>query len=116
MSPLSTGGFCEFRCHEAAERDLTTPAKSGRSPTAACAHTLLGLFDTCPRGRSMARMLPSRGQVLNKKESAARVAVSVDAMAIARVPRRGDGELDRHPTPQRGGCRMMFSQSRGWPI
>ena len=24
--PLSTGAFCEFRCHEAAVRDLTTPA------------------------------------------------------------------------------------------
>ena len=26
--PLSTGVFCEFRCHEAAVRDLTTPATS----------------------------------------------------------------------------------------
>ena len=30
-SPLSTGVFCEFRCHEAAVRDLTTPAINGRS-------------------------------------------------------------------------------------
>jgi hypothetical protein len=29
-SPLSTGVFCEFRCHEAAVRDLTTPAMSRR--------------------------------------------------------------------------------------
>lgn len=29
--PLSTGVFCEFRCHEAAVRDLTTPARSGPS-------------------------------------------------------------------------------------
>ena len=29
--PLSTGVFCEFRCHEAAVRDLTTPANCGRS-------------------------------------------------------------------------------------
>ena len=28
--PLSTGVFCEFRCHEAAVRDLTTPATTGR--------------------------------------------------------------------------------------
>ena len=28
--PLSTGIFCEFRCHEAAVRDLTTPATSDR--------------------------------------------------------------------------------------
>ena len=29
--PLSTGVFCEFRCHEAAVRDLTTPAITCRS-------------------------------------------------------------------------------------
>jgi len=28
--PLSTGVFCEFRCHEPAVRDLTTPATTGR--------------------------------------------------------------------------------------
>jgi hypothetical protein len=30
--PLSTGVFCEFRCHEAAVRDLTTPATSRHWP------------------------------------------------------------------------------------
>ena len=29
--PLSTAVFCEFRCHEAAVRDLTTPARCGLS-------------------------------------------------------------------------------------
>ncbi len=33
-SPLSTVVFCEFRCHEAAVRDLTTPARSRRTRNA----------------------------------------------------------------------------------
>ncbi len=30
--PLSTGVFCELRCHKAAVRDLTTPATSRHWP------------------------------------------------------------------------------------